>query len=350
MTLGRMIRICSSLQRAGYDVLLTGRSSGRSPALDESRFRQKRLRCFFPRGPLFYAEYNLRLFLFLLFVKTDAYCAIDLDTALAVWMASALRGKPRFLDAHELFCEMKEVRTRPMVHHVWKRIEGWIMPRFPLGYTVCSPIAGMLKTEYGVEYTVIRNLPTRKAIPDQAGKRDFLIYQGAVNEGRSFETLIPAMRDVDLPLHVYGDGNFLEQAKALVKEHGLSQKVLFMGKLRPEELAQVTSSARAGITLFENNGLSNYLSLANRFFDYIQAGIPQLCVDYPSYRELNDRYHLALLISDLSPANLSIALNNLCQDEVLHQVLEAGTREAAKELHWEAEEKTLLAFYAQHLH
>ena len=123
-----------------------------------------------------------------------------------------------------------------------------------------------------------------------------------------------------------------------------------MGKLRPEELAQVTSSARAGITLFENNGLSNYLSLANRFFDYIQAGIPQLCVDYPSYRELNDRYQLALLISDLSPANLSIALNNLCQDEVLHQVLEAGTREAAKELHWEAEEKTLLAFYAQHLH
>lgn len=346
----RMIRICTSLQRAGYDVLLTGRSSGDSPTLSERPFRQKRLRCYFPRGPMFYAEFNFRLFVFLLFTHADAFCAIDLDSALAVWLASVLRRKPRFLDAHELFCEMKEVRTRPRIHRIWKRIEKWIMPRFPHGYTVCDPIASIFKAEYGVDYAVIRNVPTRKPILEHVGPRDFLIYQGAVNEGRSFETLIPAMREVDLPLHIYGDGNFMDQARKLVADQGLADKVRFMGKRRPEELARITPMARAGITLFENNGLSNYLSLGNRFFDYIQAGIPQLCVDYPSYRQLDELYHLALRVSDLSPANLAKALNNLCRDEVLYQELEAGSRWAALELNWEAEEKILLAFYAQHLH
>jgi len=302
-----------------------------------------------PRGPLFYAEYNFRLFLFLLFEATDAYCAIDLDTALPVWLASALRRKPRFLDAHELFCEMKEVRSRPRVHRAWKAVERWVMPRFPNGYTVCEPIAILLKEEYGVAYSVIRNLPFRKLPPADRGPQDFLLYQGAVNEGRSFETLIPAMKEVDLPLHIYGGGNFLDQAKALAESNGVTGKVLFQGKRTPEELADITPMAKAGITLFENNGLSNYLSLANRFFDYIQAGIPQLCVDYPSYHGINERYHLALTIMDLSPVNLAKALNNLCRDEVLYQELEAGSRKAAKDLHWEAEEKHLLEFYAHHL-
>ena len=47
--------------------------------------------------------------------------------------------------------------------------------------------------------------------------------------------------------------------------------------LQPEELRLITAEAYIGINLVENNGLSNYLSLANKFFDYIHAGIPQLC-------------------------------------------------------------------------
>jgi glycosyltransferase involved in cell wall biosynthesis len=341
----RMIRICTTLGRAGYDVLLVGRSSAASPGLADRPYRQQRLRCFMNRGPLFYAEYNIRLLFFLLFLRCDAYCAIDLDTILPCYLASCLRGKPRFYDAHELFCEMKEVVSRPRIYRAWKAIEAFAMPRFPNGYTVCGPIADVFKKEYGVGYAVIRNLPFRQS-PLQGGKPgDFLLYQGAVNEGRSFETLIPAMQWVDLPLHIYGDGNFMTRARELVRRHGLEGKVIFKGQRPPKELAAITPGARAGITLFENTGRSNYLSLANRFFDYIQAGIPQLCVDYPSYEEINREFDVAVLITDLSPENLARELNNLCGNEVLYEHLRLNCLRAAATLNWEAEEKTLLDFY-----
>ena len=345
----RMIRICTSLQNSGFDVRLVGRSNGASPTLEHRPFRQKRLRCFFSRGPLFYAEYNLRLFFHLLFTPADALCAIDLDTIRPIWLASVLRRIPRFHDAHELFCEMKEVRTRPTIHRVWKCIERFALPRFPHGYTVSGPIAEILKNDYGVNYALIRNVPFRKRIPSSSRPGDFLIYQGTVNEGRSFETLIPAMQWVDLPLHIYGDGNFLAQAKAMVKKLGLEEKVIFKGKLPPRELDAITPLARAGVTLFENNGLSNYYSLGNRFFDFIQAGIPQLCVGYPAYEEINRKWEVAVLVTDLSPENLARELNNLCRNEVLIRILRLNCLKAAAVLNWEEEEKTLLGFYRQYL-
>src|ERR1700761_2866010 len=62
----RMIRICRSLAAAGYSVVLTGRRLPGSPPLRTETFEQKRLHCWFHKGKLFYLEFNIRLFFFLL--------------------------------------------------------------------------------------------------------------------------------------------------------------------------------------------------------------------------------------------------------------------------------------------
>ena len=62
-------------------------------------------------------------------------------------------------DAHELFCEMKEVVTRPTVYKFWKGIERFAVPRFKYGYTVNHPIKNILKKDYGVNYEIIMNVP-----------------------------------------------------------------------------------------------------------------------------------------------------------------------------------------------
>ncbi len=342
----RMIRICNSLANNGYKVTLVGRRLPDSKALTQRSFRQVRLFCLFRKGPLFYAEYNLRLFIWLLFQKTDLICAIDLDTILPCLWASQLKKTERVYDAHELFCEMKEIVSRPSRYKLWKKIERYAVPRFRYGYTVCAPIADEFKKMYGVSYEVIRNVPMPlSTLPPQKTNDPFFIYQGAVNEGRSFETLIPAMRSANAPLKIFGDGNFIEYTRDLIKQYQVSEKVKMMGKLKPEELREQTVQAFAGITLFENNGYSNYLSLANRFFDYINAGIPQICVDYPAYREINRQYEVALLISDLSPDSISRALNLLIADSVLYERLKKNCLEAREVLNWQEEEKKLVNFY-----
>jgi glycosyltransferase involved in cell wall biosynthesis len=340
-----MIRICTSLAAAGYGIILVGRKTKASIPLAIQPFKQKRINCFFEKGKLFYAEYNIRLFVYLLFKRMDCICAIDLDTILPVYFISQLKKTRRVYDAHELFCEMKEVVTRPGIYRMWKRIEKFTIPEFEHGYTVNRLIGDEFKKMYGVHYEVIRNIALLKDIKPVEKTEKFIIYQGAVNEGRSFETLIPAFKDINCKLVICGDGNFMQQARQLVTDNGLTQKVIFKGRIKPDALNEFTQQAYIGITLFENKGLSNYYSLGNRFFDYLHAGIPQLCVNYPVYKEINDPLPVAVLTDDLSAENIAAQLNNLLENEVLYKSLQQNCLSLRQTLNWQQEEIKLIHFY-----
>jgi glycosyltransferase involved in cell wall biosynthesis len=341
----RMIRICTSLTNAGYNVTLVGRQLRSSIPLSSQPFKQKRIGCFFEKGKLFYAEYNIRLFFYLLFKKMDCIGAVDLDTILPCYFVSRIKKTKRVYDAHELFCEMKEIVTRPGIYKMWKRIERFTVAKFSHGYTVNQPIAEEFKKMYGVDYGVIRNIALLKEIVPVDKKDRFILYQGAVNEGRSFETLIPAFNDINSKLIICGDGNFMQQAKQLVTDNNLQDKVIFKGKIKPDELAAITQQAYIGITLFDDKGLSNYYSLANRFFDYLHAGIPQLCVNYPVYKEINSNLPIAVLIDDISQTNIATQLNNLLENEVLYNELQQNCLKLRQTLNWQNEEKKLIQFY-----
>jgi len=344
----RMQRICTTLLNQQFDVVLLGRRSANSKPLQEQPFLQKRLYCFFEKGFLFYAEYDLRLFFWLLFRKVDIICTIDLDTILPCYFVSILRKKKRVYDAHELFTEQKEIVTRSTVHKFWLAIEKFTVPKFKYGYTVNQFIADELKRRYNVDYAVIRNLPVRQfhSLPDEKQVR-FIIYQGAVNEGRSFETLIPAMQHVPATLKIYGKGNFFKQVQQLIHKYHVEEKVELMGYVMPNELKQITPSAYIAITLFEQTGLNQYYSLSNRFFDYIMAGVPQVCVNYPEYKTVNDKYNIALMIDNPKEKTIAAALNKLLQDAALHEQLRKNCVIAREELNWEHEEKKLVEFYEQ---
>lgn len=299
----------------------------------------------FEKGKLFYAEYNIRLFFYLLFKTADCIGAIDLDTILPCYLVSKIKKTKRVYDAHELFCEMKEIVSRPAIYRAWKKIERYTVPKFQLGYTVNQPIADEFAKLYSVQYEVIRNIAVLTQLKSVEKKEKFILYQGAVNEGRCFETLIPAFKQVDCNLWICGDGNFMKQARQLVTANNLQDKVIFKGKLKPEELALITRQAYAGITLFDDKGLSNYYSLANRFFDYLHAGIPQLCVNYPVYASINNKLPVALLVDDTSTSNLAAQLNNLLTNEVLYKTLQQNCLQVRQTLNWQHEEKKLIQFY-----
>jgi len=341
----RMMRICTSLSGAGYDVLLVGRKKRDSLPLQQKSFRQKRLFCFFEQGKLFYTEYNIRLFFYLLFLKQDVICAIDLDTILPCLMISKIRGKKRVYDAHELFCEMEEIISRPAIYSMWKAIERYAVPQFTNGYTIGECYAEEFRKMYQVDYKIVRNATVLQPLKIVAPEETYILYQGAVNEGRSFETLIPAMRHVKAKLIVCGEGNFYEQAQAIVREYGLEDKVIFKGYIEPAMLKTYTQNAYIGITLFTNEGKSNYLSMANRFFDYMHFCIPQLCMAYPEYVKVNSQYEISYLIKNTTQETIAKALNELLEDTTLHARLKANCLKAREEYCWQKQEITLLHFY-----
>ena len=295
---------------------------------------------------MFYAEYNIRLFFFLLFKKMDAICAIDLDTILPCYYISKIKNVKRVYDAHEYFSQQKEIINRPGIYKIWHAIERKYLPKFPHGYTVSDSISAEFKKLYGVNYEVIRNMPLLNEINNSSHtKEKIILYQGAVNEARGFEWLIPAMKNIDAVLHIYGDGNFMDQANVLIQTNNLREKVFMKGKLLPEALEEITKQAYIGINLVEHKGLNQYYSLANKFFDLVQNGIPQVTMNFPEYKNINDEFKIALLIDELNTNSIEKAINTLLKDENVYKELQQNCLVARKVLNWQQEEIKLLAFY-----
>lgn len=343
----RMHRICGSLSRNGYEVLLIGRKKKNSPPLLKAAFQQYRLHCWFEKGKAFYAEYNLRLFFFLLFRKMDAVCAIDLDSILPCLIVSKLKKIRRVYDAHELFTELREVISRKMIHRLWLKVEKTAVPRFPAGYTVSEGIAAEFNRRYGCQYETIRNLPVWRPLPDcKPDAPPFILYQGAVNEARGFEQLIPAMHDVNARLVICGDGNFMPRLKELIRREKLEDRVELRGMLSPDALWETALQAKIAVAVPDREGLNQYLALPNKFFDYLHAGLPQVTVDYPEYRKLNAEWEVAVLIGNNKPAEIAAALNLLLHDNVLYDRLRRNCLRAREVLNWQEEEKKLIRFYS----
>jgi glycosyltransferase involved in cell wall biosynthesis len=258
---------------------------------------------------------------------------------------SRLKKIPRIYDAHELFTGLKEVVDRPVVEKVWTRIEKRAVPKYKYGYTVSESIAEEFNKRYGVNYDTIRNVPVLKTLVEKVTVHKTILYQGAVNEARGFEFLIPAMQMVNCQLIICGDGNFMPQLKKLITDHKVEDKVVLKGMMKPEHLAIFSQSAYIGIATPENRGLNQYLALPNKFFDYIHAGLPQINVNYPEYEKLNRQYDVAVLIDELSPEKIAAAINHLLADDVLYNRLKENCIKARNELNWQVEEMKLLAFY-----
>ncbi len=345
----RMQRICTCLAANGYTPLLVGRRLKNSKPLSKKTYQQKRIRCIFNKGKLFYLEYNIRLFFYLLFKKYDLVCGIDLDTILPAFWTSKIKGKICIYDAHEYFSEVPEVVSRPKVKRFWEWVAQHTIPKIPNCYTVCESLAEVFESRYGTPFEVIRNVPFTKPkqidLHPKEGKK-IILYQGALNEGRGIESSILAMQYIeDMELWLVGEGDLSSILRALAKENNLSNKVKFLGYKKPNELDKITPKAWLGLNLLENKSLNYYYSLANKFFDYIQFGIPSLNMNFPEYQKIISDFPVGLLLNTLDPKEIADLINHLANDEKQYTELQNECISAATHFNWEKEQQKLIRFY-----
>ena len=351
----RVNKSCLTLQKLGYEVLLVGRKQRKSPPMDERPYDTKRMKLLFEKGPLFYAEYNTRLFFFLLFHKANLLLSNDLDTALPNYFISKLKGIKMIYDSHEYFTETPELVDRPRVQRVWKRIEGFVVPRLKEMITVCDSIADLFHEKYGIQCHVVRNIPPRAALPPKGDKKaldlpddkHLLVLQGSgINIQRGAEELVEAMQYLDdCFLMVIGGGDVLPLLKQMVVDLHLEDRVRFLPRMPYQQMMAYTQLAELGFILDKDTNLNYRFCLPNKLFDFIQAGVPIVASKLVEVGKIIEKYHIGLFIPDHDPKSIATTIEEGLHDASQRAVWQRGLAEAAEELCWENEQQVLLDIY-----
>ena len=357
----RVDRTCLALGKPGYEVLLVGRRMRLSKSLAPRSYRMHRMRLLFDKGALFYAEYNIRLFFFLLVNKFDLIVSNDLDTLPANYLANRIKHlfsrnpKPtiRHLhDCHEYFRGVPELNGRNMVTRVWKWIEDLVFPKLKHVIAVNQSIADIYSKEYGNKIEVVRNVPFRKPLTGAGDKaslgvkenQKIILYQGAVNVDRGLEEAVAAMKYVktDAVLIIAGIGDNFESLKKSSIDQAVDESVRFLGQVPFQDLHAITLVADLGLSIEKDVSINYHYCLPNKFLDYIQANVPVLVSPFPEMKAIVDKYGIGEYIENHDPEKLASHLDSMLNNPENTARYKENLLKAADELCWEREEGRLL--------
>lgn len=350
----RVNRTCLTLQKAGYEVQLIGRCYKNSPKLSPRSYSCKRMHLIFRKGPLFYKEYNLRLFFLLLFTKANVLFSNDLDTLLPNYLVSRLKRQKLIYDSHELFTELPELIGRPFVKYFWTQLEAFLFPKIKNIITVNQSIANIYSKKYDKKIQVIRNIPLNSPKGLQISREDLgfeksdflIILQGAgINMHRGAEEALEAMQFVfGAKLLIIGGGDVFEALKQKQIKLHLEDKVQIIDKLPYSKLMQYTAIADLGLSLDKDTNLNYRYSLPNKVFDYIHGGIPILVSRLPELINLIDTYQIGTSVRNINPQCIADRINAIKSNPQFLEEWKKNTLIAQKELCWDLEEEKYLKF------
>lgn len=353
----RVHKVCTTLQEMGFKIHLIGRKLKTSLPLDRS-YKTTRVKLLFNKGPLFYAEYNLRLFFFLLFLKKDVLLANDLDTLLPNFLVSKITNKPIVYDSHELFTEVPELVSRPKIQKIWLTIEKNIFPKLKDVFTVNNLIADIYTDKYNVPVKILRNIAPKYSFGSK--KESFeaevkkgskvVILQGAgINIDRGGEEAVEMMRYLEgVVLYVIGSGDVFPVLEEMVKTYHLENKVFLLGRKPYDELMKYTQVSDLGLSLDKNTNLNYEYSLPNKVFDYIQAETPMLVSNRRVVAKLVSNENIGQVIAHHNPKLMAEKVREMLFSTD-YNIWKENLKNASKKYTWEKESEVIKQTYSKFL-
>ncbi len=349
----RVNKVAVMLQEMGFEVKWIGRELAGSKPLNRS-YGTDRMKLWFTKGGLFYAEFQVRLF-FKLLLECDRKSVLlsnDLDTLLPNFLISRFFGIPLVYDSHEYFCGVPEIQGR-WVKRVWQGVERFVFPRLEHIWTVNESIAGLYEEDYGKRPRVFRNISPKPSFSKKSraelGLPDgvkIAINQGSgMNVDRGLEEAVEAVSQMEgWMLLLVGSGDAIPALKEHVKNQGLESKVKFVGRVPYQELLQYTSAADVGLSLDKSTNINYRFSLPNKLFDYIHCDTPVVASTVVEVKRIVDDYGVGKTVHPEDIEALRSAI-----EKVGAGGYDAALKKAQKVLNWENEQLPLKAFYGQFL-
>jgi len=269
-----------------------------------------------------------------------------------MWVGAAARllGSSVIYDAHELWPDRNQ-RTEP---RWWLLLCEALFVRIADRVTTTSPgHAAVIARRYRVRPPqVIRNIPERLSpLPaDPTREPGVIAYAGAVTTNRGLEQAIRSLPSVPPGIRLRAIGpvraEYRARLVALARQLGVEARVEFAAPVPPDRVVGAIAFAELGLALIQPSCLSYALSLPNKVFEYVAAGLPILATDLPVLGPFVRDHGLGLLANPDDAEDLACKLEKLVQPETNHSYRTA-VRRVRRELDWERESRALIAAYRE---
>jgi glycosyltransferase involved in cell wall biosynthesis len=345
----RIQKTASTLGQLGYRVSFVGRKHANSPPLPEGMVG-RRYRLPFRTGPGFYGALQAAFVADVLTRRRfDVVWANDLDTLFPARIAGWLRRVPVVFDSHEFFTEHAGLAERPRIQGFWRWWERRLMPGLKAVITVNDAIADAFVDRFpGASFgrpLVVRNMPPLRAEMPRCDRSVFAPYgiptdrpiallQGAyLDRDRGVldaVNLLEAMEDVRLVL--VGAGEEWDAASALAARGVGGGRLHCLPRLPFAALCTLTAGADVGLSLDRDTSGNYRMSLPNKLFDYVHAGLPVVATALPEVRRVVEGHRLGEVVEKADPEALARAVRAVL--EVDREVWRVRAADAALHLHW----------------
>lgn len=298
-------------------------------------------------------QHNRQAFEYAIKTHCDALLANNWDVLPVAVEAATRTGARVVFDSHEY--APLEFENRRYWKLLFRPAIVYFMKKYALqvdaSVTVAPVISERYKKEFGLNAIVILNAPKNRSLATRMPDFDHirLVHHGVAIRNRKLEKLIEtlALCDRRFSLHmilVDNDPGYIEELRKLANDL-TPGRVMFHKPIPPEEIVIKISEYDIGFCFIAPTNFNYLISLPNKFFDYIMAGLAVCIGPSPSMAEMVHRYGLGWVGPSFEPQDLADTLNRITNVQLVEKRL--CSREASKQISAEKEMKKLNEIFDQ---
>ncbi|MDC0534934.1 glycosyltransferase family 4 protein [Francisellaceae bacterium] len=296
-----------------------------------------------------------RVFKQALDINADIYHLHDPELLL---VANKLRklGKIVIFDAHEDL--PKQILSKPYLRPWQRKIFSLLAKRLEI--YVCSRINAVVTATPTIQkkfskfqslavdinnYPILNELLIESC--DWNAKANQVCYAGGLTQIRGIEEMIIAVKSIPgVSIKLAGgfqSKDFEDQAKNIANAN-----VSFLGFIDRMALKNLYGESRAGMVVLYPT--PNHLeSLPIKMFEYLSAGIPVICSNFPLWQEIISKHQCGLCVDPQNVEEITEAIRYLLSNsEIAIEMGENGKKAVQSYYNWENECAKLINLY-EHL-
>ena len=285
-------------------------------------------------------------------INADIYHFHDSEL-LSTGVKLAKRGKIVIYDSHEDL--PRQILTKPWIPKPLRKTASRIAERTEnrkvrqLSAVVAA--TPHIKERFGkVTSAPVRNVNNYPVLDEIKfnqswdGKENTVCYVGGLFYTRGIHEMVAAIGKTSSKLILGGKFSPESLQKSIKQEKGW-ENVEYLGFIDREKVNEVLRKSAAGLIIL--HPMPSYIdSLPVKMFEYMAAGIPIICSDFPLWKDIVESAECGVCVNPFDTEAIANEITRFCNDKETAKKMGENGRKAVEETYnWATQEKELYDLY-----